>query len=216
MKKTDPALTARINSQMRKLGLKNKDIVDATGASKGSVSQWINGGNGPSARYIAPLAKVLQVTEQWLLEGGIARNKNLVSSVRTLQKIPLLSLAQAGGWSSLMNKETSDFHNWINVSDDISPFAFAVLMDNDSMVSPTGNVSIPQGATVIVDPTQEPMPGRVVLAKLDDEHTVTIKKLSVDGPNIYLVPSNSNYRAIQISEMNQIIGVCLKLISDLP
>ncbi|HGM7717228.1 TPA: helix-turn-helix domain-containing protein [Serratia marcescens] len=216
MKIQDMTMSERIKMQMQKLNLKSKDLIEATKASKGTVSQWVNGGNEPSAQYIAPLAKVLRVSEQWLLLGGAQRQKSPVANTRELQKIPLLSLQQAGEWSDLMNQDLTHFQNWITVSDDVSPFSFAVQMDNDSMVSAVGDVTIPLGATVIVDPTQEPTAGRVVIALLDDHKTVTIKKLSIDGPNIYLVPLNSNYKAIQIASLGQVIGVCLQVLSRLP
>lgn len=215
MKTQNNTVNARIREQMQKLGLKNKDLAEATGASKGTVSQWVNDGNGPSAQFITPLAKVLGVSEQWLLQGGNNR-KALTVNTRGLQKIPLLSLRQAGEWSDLMNQDLTHFQDWVTVSEDISPFSFAVQMDNDSMVSAVGDVTIPQGATLIVDPTQEPIAGRVVVALLDDNKTVTIKKLSIDGPNIYLVPLNNNYKAMQIASLQQIIGVCLQMLSKLP
>lgn len=215
MKTQNNTVNARIREQMQKLGLKNKDLAEATGATKGTVSQWVNDGNGPSAQFITPLAKVLGVSEQWLLQGGSNR-KALTVNTRGLQKIPLLSLRQAGEWSDLMNQDLTHFQDWVTVSEDISPFSFAVQMDNDSMVSAVGDVTIPQGATLIVDPAQEPTAGRVVVALLDDNKTVTIKKLSIDGPNIYLVPLNSNYKAMQIASLQQIIGVCLQMLSKLP
>ncbi|EAO8184587.1 helix-turn-helix domain-containing protein [Salmonella enterica] len=215
MKTQNNTVNARIREQMQKLGLKNKDLTEATGATKGTVSQWVNDGNGPSAQFIAPLAKVLGVSEQWLLQGGSNR-KALTVNTRGLQKIPLLSLRQAGEWSDLMNQDLTHFQDWVTVSEDVSPFSFAVQMDNDSMVSTVGDVTIPLGATLIVDPTQEPTAGRVVVALLDDNKTVTIKKLSIDGPNIYLVPLNSNYKAMQIASLQQIIGVCLQMLSKLP
>ncbi|CQD72270.1 repressor protein C2 [Yersinia enterocolitica] len=216
MKIKNMTMSERIRMQMQKLNLKSKDIIEATKASKGAVSQWVNGGGCPSSQYIAPLAKVLNVSEQWLLQGGMQQYKPQLTNVRELQRIPLLSLQQAGAWSDLMNQDFAAFEDWIVVSEDVSPFAFAIKMDNDSMVSATGNVTIPQGATVIVDPTQPPSAGRIVIALLDDKETVTIKKLSIDGPNIYLVPLNNNYRAIQIENLNQVIGVCLRVLSYLP
>lgn len=215
MKTQNNTVNARIREQMQKLGLKNKDLTEATGATKGTVSQWVNDGNGPSAQFIAPLAKVLGVSEQWLLQGGSNR-KGLTVNTRGLQKIPLLSLRQAGEWSDLMNQDLTHFQDWVTVPEDISPFSFAVQMDNDSMVGTVGDVTIPQGATLIVDPTQEPSAGRIVVALLDDNKTVTIKKLSIDGPNIYLVPLNNNYKAMQIASLQQIIGTCLQMLSKLP
>ncbi|WGL97265.1 helix-turn-helix domain-containing protein [Arsenophonus sp. aPb] len=87
----------RIRTRMRELGLKNKDLSNATKASKGTVSQWVNGGNGPSSQYITPLAKILQVTEQWLLQGGTRQTPlNNETHIRRVSKIPLLTFDQAG------------------------------------------------------------------------------------------------------------------------
>ncbi|HGJ5877115.1 MAG TPA: helix-turn-helix domain-containing protein [Arsenophonus sp.] len=47
---------------MRELRLKHKDIVKATQASKGAISQWVNGGNKPSADYVTALAHALKVS----------------------------------------------------------------------------------------------------------------------------------------------------------
>lgn len=63
-------ISERITQRMHALNLKGKDLVNATGASKGSVSQWMNGGGAPSSRYISSLAKILKVNENWLLNGG--------------------------------------------------------------------------------------------------------------------------------------------------
>lgn len=86
MKIQDMTMSERIKMQMQKLNLKSKDLIEATKASKGTVSQWVNGGNEPSAQYIAPLAKVLRVSEQWLLLGGAQRQKSPVANTRELQK----------------------------------------------------------------------------------------------------------------------------------
>lgn len=63
-------MSSRVTSRMQHLNLKSKDLIKLTKASKGTVSQWINGVTEPSARYISKLALALQVTERWLVEGG--------------------------------------------------------------------------------------------------------------------------------------------------
>jgi transcriptional regulator with XRE-family HTH domain len=54
---------------MQKLGIRNIDIHNATGASKSSVNLWINGGRDPSAKFLVKLAKVLQCKVDWLVFG---------------------------------------------------------------------------------------------------------------------------------------------------
>ena len=120
MKIQDMTMSERIKMQMQKLNLKSKDLIEATKASKGTVSQWVNGGNEPSAQYIAPLAKVLRVSEQWLLLGG-AQRQNRRSRIPENSKNSSIIITAGGEWSDLMNQDLTHFQNWITVSDDVSP-----------------------------------------------------------------------------------------------
>lgn len=61
--------TDRILKRMAELGLKHKDLVSATGASKGAVSHWLSGVNTPSGERLLSLSKLLKVTPDWLLTG---------------------------------------------------------------------------------------------------------------------------------------------------
>ncbi|WGL97266.1 hypothetical protein QE177_08475 [Arsenophonus sp. aPb] len=54
-----------------------------------------------------------------------------------------------------MNQNPELVKSWITVSEELSPFAFAVIMDNDSMVSQSGSITIPEGATIVVDPEEK-------------------------------------------------------------
>lgn len=60
----------RIAQRMKELGLQHKDLVAATGASKGTVTNWINGVNNPTGKRLVQLAQVLKTTSSWLLTGN--------------------------------------------------------------------------------------------------------------------------------------------------
>lgn len=59
----------RIAQRMKELGLQHKDLVAATGASKGTVTNWISGVNNPTGSRLIQLAQVLKTTSGWLLTG---------------------------------------------------------------------------------------------------------------------------------------------------
>jgi len=203
-------ISDRIASKMRELNLRSRDIVAGTGASKSTVSQWVNGGNNPSATHIPKLAKLLNVTETWLINGGSYSQRSNSSEIdqRPMQKIPLVSLSQAGDWRNLMN-QTNEFSEWTPVTDDVSPHAFSVEMDNDSM---TG--LIPEGAIVIFDPDLTPRSGQIVLANIGN--TAVIKKLVIDGPSAYLAPINSGYKTIELESLSQIVATGISVQTKLP
>ena len=60
----------RIAHRMKELGLQHKDLVVATGASKGTVTNWINGVNNPTGKRLVQLAQALKTTSSWLLTGN--------------------------------------------------------------------------------------------------------------------------------------------------
>lgn len=60
----------RIAQRMFELGLQHKDLVAATGASKGTVTNWINGVNNPTGKRLVQLAQALKTTSSWLLTGN--------------------------------------------------------------------------------------------------------------------------------------------------
>ncbi|MFN2046958.1 LexA family protein [Pantoea agglomerans] len=208
------SVSDRINKRMRDLNLRSKDLVLATGVSKGTVSQWVNGNNNPSATHIPKLAKILNVTESWLINGGSRSQRDKANEVdqRPLHKIPLVSLAQAGDWRKLMNLD-NDFPNWTNVTDDVSPHAFSVKMDNDSMTG-DGSISIPEGSTIIFDPDVKPQSGKIVLARVGE--STLIKKLVIDGPSAYLVPIKPSYKTIELESLDHIIATGVSVQTKLP
>lgn len=57
----------KIKSRMTTLNLRAVDIVGATGASKGSVSQWLSGSARPGNKYIVSLCALLECDADWLL-----------------------------------------------------------------------------------------------------------------------------------------------------
>lgn len=203
-------ISDRIVSRMQELNLRSRDLVAGTGASKSTVSQWVNGNNNPSATQIPKIARILNVTETWLINGGSysQRGNRTEMDQRPIQKIPLVSLSQAGDWRNLMN-QTNEFSEWTTVTDDVSPHAFSVEMDNDSMAG-----LIPEGAIVIFDPNKPPKSGQIVLANVDN--STVIKKLVIDGPSAYLAPVNSGYKTIELESLSQIVATGVSVQTKLP
>lgn len=130
-------ISERITQRMHALNLKGKDLVNATGASKGSVSQWMNGGGVPSSRYISSLAKILKVNENWLLNGGeLNTGDSLDLSLPPIKTVPLLSLQQAASWSDYM--KNSSITSCVQLVGEIPANTFAVVLESDSMSTSGG------------------------------------------------------------------------------
>jgi len=60
----------RIVKRAKELGLRQVDIIKATGASKAAVSNWFSGKEDPR-RFILELAKALKTTPDYILDGKL-------------------------------------------------------------------------------------------------------------------------------------------------
>lgn len=69
-------ISDRIIQRMTELKIRQVDLVEATGATKGAVSKWVAGTNIPKAEFLPSLAKVLKTSQDWLLTGENEPKKN--------------------------------------------------------------------------------------------------------------------------------------------
>ena len=113
----------RLKQRMEELGIKQVDIVEACKpyglidkkdiVGKSHISQWVNGVNEPSQNKLTILARVLHVTEAWLLGYDVPKEP-IVSTIRdnpdeyhdNEQITPQINIVS--GAMSMMSKEQQD------------------------------------------------------------------------------------------------------------
>lgn len=109
-----------IARQASRVGKKQVDIVRATGASKGTISQWFGGTNKPGPRFYAKLCRVLLVDYDVLLaaiDGEISESffnsspsEPPASSSAQFTSIPMVeSFYHAGNGEGLSHSEEPAF-----------------------------------------------------------------------------------------------------------
>ncbi|WP_046205789.1 XRE family transcriptional regulator [Acinetobacter radioresistens] len=62
-------LHERIQQKLKEKNLKQADIARATGKSTAAVTKWLRGENIPKAENLKAIAKLLEVSDEWLLTG---------------------------------------------------------------------------------------------------------------------------------------------------
>lgn len=62
-------ISDRIASRMRELNIKQVDLIERYGFSKGTVSKWVSGTNTPNGPNLTKLATTLKTTESWIISG---------------------------------------------------------------------------------------------------------------------------------------------------
>lgn len=194
----------RIKSLRKITRTSQKDLGKFCGVSDVAVGYWEKDVNVPGGESLSKLAKFFNTSIDYILYGTEFQDK-LITKMR---RVPILSWVQAGSFTESNPAEIlSETERWVETSLRISDNSFALEVKGDSMTNPSGLPTIPQGATVIVDPDAEPINGKIVVARLDGTNEATVKKLVIDGPHKFLVPLNPRYPNIPINGNCTIIGV---------
>jgi SOS-response transcriptional repressor LexA len=194
----------RIKSLRKITKTSQKDLGKFCGVSDVAVGYWEKDVNVPGGESLSKLAKFFNTSIDYILYGTEFQDK-LITKMR---RVPILSWVQAGSFTESKPAEIlSETERWVETSLRISDNSFALEVKGDSMTNPSGLPTIPQGATVIVDPEAEPINGKIVVARLDGTNEATVKKLVIDGPHKFLVPLNPRYPNIPINGNCTIIGV---------
>lgn len=204
----------RLKERMDTQRIKAIDIATRLGVSRGTVSQWVNGIAEPRGGNASQVAAMLRCNMTWLMHGRGAPDKSveLEPGPELKREVPLISWIQAGNWLE-MDIQQYDYSQSYTHTASVGPRAFALRVIGDSMTSATGK-SIPEGAVVIVDPDIAADHGRVVVARLDESASATIKQLVIDGDQKYLKPLNPAYPMMAINGNCTIIGVVKQVIQD--
>ncbi|CCO48459.1 putative Repressor protein C2 [Vibrio nigripulchritudo SOn1] len=198
----------RIKQRMNASGLRAVDVARLTGASKGTVSQWLNGIAKPSGGYILALSKALDCQADWLLSGKGAPNNFAISNVRSESDLagsyPLLSWTQArqvGGDFDFNLEDNTRYRCPVSCSDS----TFVLKVQGVSM-QPIFN----DGDLIFIDPEADKTNGKYVIAIIEGEEEVTFRQLIIEGKRLFLKPNNPNWpeQLVPIEE-SFILGVII-------
>ncbi len=177
----------RIKDRRKDLKLTQLQVANFIGVSKASISQWEKGDTSPRGENLYALAKILKCAPEWLLNGKSKPNSepsNVEAGPELQGLYPVISWVQAGDWSAIHEIHRHDAEHYpcpVKCSDQ----TFLLKVRGQSM-SPTFN----EGELIFVDPEVQPVNGKYVIARLDDDNEATFKQLIVEGGHKYLKAAN--------------------------
>lgn len=134
--------------------------------------------------------------------------KGLLEDRPTRLSLPLYSSTVRAGFPSPADDYIEDFLDLNNYLINHPAATFMVKASGDSMT----DVGIQSGDLLIVDRSIEATHGKVVIAAINGE--LTVKQLSRLNGRIKLLPANDKYRAIDISDEQDLViwGVVIHVI----
>lgn len=200
-----------IKASREAAGIKQDELAERLGKTRGNVSAWENNRHEPS---FAQILEIARITKHAIPIPGVAAMPvgNVAPSEIGTRRIPLISNVQAG----LMTEAILPFppggaFEYLLTDLDLSDHAFALEIDGLSMAP-----EYLPGDRIIVEPTIAPRPGDCVVAKNGKEEA-TFKKYRLRGVNaegvevFELVPLNPDFPTINSEhEPIRIIGVMVE------
>ena len=209
-------LGSRILRLRKEKKLTQASVAKASGVSTASVTQWEQDAYQPRGESLIALAKVLNCDVNWLLHGqGFPEPANQTPQETTVVSValkpqgsyPVISWVQAGGW------------NDINLTDLYEADRYPCPVkcsDNTFILKVVGKSMSPvfaEGELIFVDPEVEPINGKYVVARLDDENQATFKQLIIEDGHKFLQAANPNWPTpiIPINGNCTIVGVVISV-----
>lgn len=185
-------ISDRIKEGMALRDLKQTDLAERTGISKGALSSYISGRYVPKQNNIYLISKALNVSEAWLMGNDVPYDRcEYISSHRGVI-INVLGRVAAG----IPIEAIEEIIDTEEISEDMAATGkfFGLKIHGDSM-----EPKISEGDTVIVRQQNDAESGDIVIA-LVNGHDATCKRLKKYAGGIMLLSTNPKYEPMIFSE----------------
>ncbi|HHT9843875.1 TPA: LexA family protein [Legionella pneumophila] len=216
----------RIMHERKAKGLTRKALAELTGELKISrINNYERGDRTPGPAEIKLLADALEVPASYLMCLTDSREGAITKSPGIGLLVPILDYRQAVDPAACIQKIKEDIETKFEFvpvstafSDSIGINAFALQIQDESMVP-----EFRLNDLIIVDPDTKPKPGDFIVAQIEGEQEVIIRKYkqlsaSKEAQLYELIPLNEDWAVIRVDSNEiqaQIIGCGIGLIRGL-
>lgn len=210
----------RIKEGMEIRNLKQADIVEMTGISKGALSSYISGRYVPKQNNIYLISKALNVSESWLMGNDVPMERQVYSSstvnVSNIYPIELKRFPMLGEIACGEPKYTNeDRESYVMAGTNIKA-DFCLKAKGDSMI----NARIRDGDIVFIQKQDSVENGEIAAVVVNNDSEATLKRFFYyqEKSLLILKPENSAYedQIYQGEELNQVhvLGKAIAFQSD--
>ena len=181
----------RIKQAMETRDIKQTDLVDMTGISKGALSSYISGRYAPKQNNIYLLAKALNVSEAWLMGADVPMSRT-ASRIGKAVTIKVLGRVAAG----IPIEAVEDVIDTEEITEEMAKTGefFGLQIHGDSM-----EPQICNGDIVIVRQQEDAESGEIVIALVNGDDAVCKRLMKYTG-GISLISLNPKYDPMMFSE----------------
>lgn len=180
-------MKARLQDALDLRDMRPIDLANASGVSKGSISQYLSGRNQATNDRLYSMAKALRVNPAWLMGFDVDRDDISIfypnaKSLPETHRVPILGTIACG--EPIFAEQNLDGYAEAPVSN----CDFCLRCKGDSMIG----TRIYDGDIVYIKSQPEVENGQIAAVLVDGE--VTLKRVYLFGDHVVLHPENPAFR----------------------
>lgn len=199
-------------SLMEECDIDDAQLARETGIPASTISRMkINSNANPTASTLRPISKFFSISISQLLGDEPLPKDRLPGTHNptgyTTVIMPVIEWDWITNWVESRGEGIKDkLQTWISTEKEVTPNSFALIIPSDSY-----GLAFRKGSTIIVDPSQSPLDGDLILVQATNEPNILLKQLLMDGNEIYLRSVNPEIKSIlPLLENYKIIGVVIE------
>ena len=175
----------RLKTSRKSKGLSQLELANRIGASQSTIASLENGSN-TSTSYVFEIARVLEVSPEWLYYGSPTQN----ITQQGVQYTPQLE------WESVKEWETARLKTEQLKSTGLPYTAttYVLVVQNDLMTP-----DFPIDTLIVIDGAKQPKNGDFAVFYDKKSDNTLFRQYIIDGKDIYLKPLNNHYPTIKYS-----------------
>ena len=201
-----------LSSLMEECDIDDAQLARETGVPASTISRMrINSNANPTASTLRPISKYFSISISQLLGDELLPKDRLPGTHNPTQftsaRMPIIEWEWIMGWVENRCENIKEkLQTWISTEKEVGPNAFALIIPTDSF-----GLAFRKGSTIIVDPSQSPLDGDLLLVQTENEQNILLKQFVMDGCEGYLRSVNPEIKNIMpLTEDYKIIGIVIE------
>lgn len=194
---------------MEECDIDDAQLARETGIPASTISRMrINSNTNPTASTLRPISKFFSVSISQLL-GDEPLPKNRLPGTHhptcyTSARMPIIKWDWVINWLETRGENiTEKLQTWISTEKEVDPNSFALIIPTDSF-----GLAFRKGSIIMIDPAKPATDGDLILVKNENDPTILLKQMLIDGHETYIRSVNPEIKSLlPLTESYKIIGV---------
>lgn len=210
----------RIRQRRKEKKITQKGLANMIGASASAVTQWELDSTQPKGENLLKISALLECSPEWIISGDdkiapLPPTTTGLQQLKNVTSVPLLTWKEAAEYEPMDGfGDRVIFKNWVETAQEVPSGSFALRVNEGMIDSPSG-LSIPEGAFLIIEPQIYDIyscSGKIALVKNRKDKSLTLRKLLIDGYDVYPLPLNPKIKNAEPSEDDYYFGLVRQII----